>query len=144
MTQTPLAAIVLAAGLGTRMHSETPKHLHPLLGRRLADWVIEAVRGLDPEPLVVVTAPDAREAFEGVTVAVQEQPRGTGDAAAAARPSLEGFDGDLLVVTGDAAAITTELLRRAARDPSRGRRGGDGALVRAIRAGRLRPNRPRR
>ena len=57
MTQTPLAAIVLAAGLGTRMNSETPKHLHPLLGRRLADWVIEAVRGLDPEPLVVVTRP---------------------------------------------------------------------------------------
>jgi bifunctional UDP-N-acetylglucosamine pyrophosphorylase/glucosamine-1-phosphate N-acetyltransferase len=110
VTQTPLAAIVLAAGLGTRMNSETPKHLHPLLGRRLADWVVEAVRGLDPEPLVVVTAPDAREAFEGVTVAVQEQPRGTGDAAASARPSLEGFDGDLLVVTGDAAAITTELL----------------------------------
>jgi bifunctional UDP-N-acetylglucosamine pyrophosphorylase/glucosamine-1-phosphate N-acetyltransferase len=110
VTQTPLAAIVLAAGLGTRMNSATPKHLHPLLGRRLADWVIEAVRGLDPEPLVVVTAPDAREAFEGVTVAVQKQPRGTGDAAAAARPSLERFDGDLLVVTGDAAAITTGLL----------------------------------
>ena len=110
MTQTPLAAIVLAAGLGTRMNSETPKHLHPLLGRRLADWVIEAAAGLGPEPLVVVTAPDARDAFEGVTVAVQEQPRGTGDAAAAARASLEGFDGDLLVVTGDAAAITSELL----------------------------------
>jgi bifunctional UDP-N-acetylglucosamine pyrophosphorylase/glucosamine-1-phosphate N-acetyltransferase len=110
VTQTPLAAIVLAAGLGTRMHSETPKHLHPLLGRRLADWVIEAVRGLGPEPLVVVTAPDAREAFEGVTVAVQDPPRGTGDAAGAARASLEGFDGDLLVVTGDAAAITSDLL----------------------------------
>ena len=110
MTQTPLAAIVLAAGLGTRMHSETPKHLHPLLGRRLADWVVEAVRGLGPEPLVVVVAPDAQDAFEGVTVAVQDRPRGTGDAAAAARPSLEGFDGDVLVVTGDAAAITSDLL----------------------------------
>jgi bifunctional UDP-N-acetylglucosamine pyrophosphorylase/glucosamine-1-phosphate N-acetyltransferase len=110
VTQTPLAAIVLAAGLGTRMHSETPKHLHPLLGRRLADWVVEAVRGLGPEPLVVVVAPDAQDAFEGVTVAVQDPPRGTGDAAAAARPSLEGFDGDVLVVTGDAAAITSELL----------------------------------
>src|SRR5689334_18719227 len=110
MNERSLGAVVLAAGLGTRMHSETPKHLHPLLGRRLADWVIEAVRGLGPEPLVVVTAPDAREAFEGVTVAVQEQPRGTGDAAAAAGPSLEGFDGDVLVVTGDAAAITSELL----------------------------------
>jgi len=43
---------------------------------------------------------------------VQEEPRGTGDAAAAARASLEGFDGDVLVVTGDAATITNELLAR--------------------------------
>jgi bifunctional UDP-N-acetylglucosamine pyrophosphorylase / glucosamine-1-phosphate N-acetyltransferase len=105
-----LAAVVLAAGLGTRMRSEVPKHLHPLLGRRLADWVVEAARGLDPEPLVVVTSPDAGDAFDGVAVAVQEQPRGTGDAAAAARTSLDGFDGDVLVVTGDAATITTDLL----------------------------------
>ena len=110
MTDKPLAAVVMAAGLGTRMRSALPKHLHPLLGRRLADWVVEAVRGLGPEPLVVVVAPDARDAFEGVTVAVQDPPRGTGDAAAAARPSLEGFDGDVLVVTGDAAAITSDLL----------------------------------
>ena len=92
------------------MHSETPKHLHPLLGRRLADWVVESVRGLGPDPLVIVTSPDAREAFTGETVAVQQEPRGTGDATAAARASLEGFDGDVLVVTGDAATITTELL----------------------------------
>ena len=92
------------------MRSATPKHLHPLLGRRHADWVIEAVRALGPEPLVVVTSPDAREAFEGETVAVQETPRGTGDATAAARDGLEGFDGDVLVVTGDAATITSELL----------------------------------
>ena len=102
--------MVLAAGLGTRMRSGTPKHLHPLLGRRLADWVVEAARGLGPEPLVVVTAPDAADAFDGVDVAVQREPRGTGDAAAAARSSLEGFDGDVLVVTGDAATITTDLL----------------------------------
>jgi bifunctional UDP-N-acetylglucosamine pyrophosphorylase/glucosamine-1-phosphate N-acetyltransferase len=59
---------------------------------------------------VIVTSPDAREAFAGETVAVQQEPRGTGDATAAARASLEGFDGDVLVVTGDAATITTELL----------------------------------
>jgi bifunctional UDP-N-acetylglucosamine pyrophosphorylase/glucosamine-1-phosphate N-acetyltransferase len=112
VTTPKLAAVVLAAGLGTRMRSETPKHLHPLLGRRLADWVIEAVREVGPDPLVVVTSTDAREAFENVEVAVQHEPRGTGDAAAAARPSLEGFDGDVLVVTGDAAAITSELLAR--------------------------------
>jgi bifunctional UDP-N-acetylglucosamine pyrophosphorylase/glucosamine-1-phosphate N-acetyltransferase len=96
------------------MRSATPKHLHPLLGRRLADWVVEAARGLDPDPLVVVTSADATDAFDGlgVTVAVQHEPRGTGDAAAAARESLEGFDGDVVVVTGDAATITTELLGR--------------------------------
>ena len=110
MTEARLAAVVLAAGLGTRMRSETPKHLHPLLGRRLADWVIEAARELDPEPLVVVAAPDSKDAFEGVEVAVQEEPHGTGAAAAAARDALARHDGDVLVVTGDAAAITGELL----------------------------------
>ncbi|HET7555637.1 MAG TPA: bifunctional UDP-N-acetylglucosamine diphosphorylase/glucosamine-1-phosphate N-acetyltransferase GlmU [Gaiellaceae bacterium] len=114
MSETKLAAVVLAAGLGTRMRSRTPKHLHPLLGRRLADWVVEAARGLGPDPLVVVTAPDASDAFagDGVMVAVQHEPRGTGDAAAAARASLGGFEGDVLVVTGDAATITTELLEQ--------------------------------
>jgi bifunctional UDP-N-acetylglucosamine pyrophosphorylase/glucosamine-1-phosphate N-acetyltransferase len=105
-----LAAVILAAGLGTRMRSGTPKHLHPLLGRRLVDWVIEAARQLDPEPLVVVTSSDQAGAFDGVEVAVQQEPRGTGDAAAAARGVLEGFDGDVLIVSGDAAAITAEIL----------------------------------
>ncbi len=112
MTKPKLAAVVLAAGLGTRMRSETPKHLHPLLGRRLVDWVIETARELGPEPLVVVTSPGSEDAFEGVEVAVQAEPRGTGDAAAAARDALAGFEGDVLVVTGDAAAITAELLGR--------------------------------
>src|SRR3954471_24431809 len=110
MNESPLAAVVLAAGLGTRMRSETPKHLHPLLGRRLVDWVIEAARALGPDPLVVVTSPGTEDAFDGVGVAIQEEPRGTGDAAAAARPALEGFDGDVLVVSGDAAAIRPESL----------------------------------
>ena len=112
MTTPKLAAVVLAAGLGTRMRSETPKHLHPLLGRRLVDWVVEAARELGPEPLVVVTSPGSEDAFEGVETAVQAEPRGTGDAAAAAREALAGFEGDVLVVTGDAAAITGDLLGR--------------------------------
>ena len=112
MTNPKLAAVVLAAGLGTRMRSETPKHLHPLLGRRLVDWVVEAARELGPEPLVVVTSPGSEDAFEGMETAVQAEPRGTGDAAAAAREALAGFEGDVLVVTGDAAAITGDLLGR--------------------------------
>jgi len=111
VNEKPHAAVILAGGLGTRMRSETPKHLHPLLGRRLVDWVIEAARALGPDPLVVVTSPGTEHLFDGVSVAVQEEPRGTGDAAAAARPALEGFDGDVLVVSGDAAAIRPQSLQ---------------------------------
>ena len=82
------AAVVMAAGLGTRMKSATPKHLHPLLGRRLVDWVIAAVEPLHPDPLVLVVAPDAVEAFEGRDVAVQQQPLGTGDSLRAARQKV--------------------------------------------------------
>ncbi len=92
------------------MRSETPKHLHPLLGRRMVDWVIEAVRELAPQHLVVVTSPDESDAFDGIEVAVQAEPRGTGDAAAAAREALASVHGDVLVVSGDAAAITSEIL----------------------------------
>src|SRR5438552_1040331 len=105
-----LAALVMAGGLGTRMRSATPKHFHRLLGRRMVDWVIAAGAGLDPERLVVVASPESAGEFEGVEVAVQPEPRGTGDAVAAARPALEGFEGDLLVLSGDTPLLTPELL----------------------------------
>ena len=111
MTRPGVAAVVLAAGLGTRMHSHTPKHLHPLLGRRLVDWVIAAADAVEPETLVVVTGPEHADAFEGVTVAVQQKPLGTGDALAAARPALEGHDDDVLVLAGDAPLLRGETLR---------------------------------
>jgi bifunctional UDP-N-acetylglucosamine pyrophosphorylase/glucosamine-1-phosphate N-acetyltransferase len=94
------------------MRSETPKHLHPLLGRRLVDWVVDAARSLDPDPLVVVTGPDYADAFDGVEVAVQAEPRGTGDALAAARGSLDGREGDLLVLSGDSPLLRPESLER--------------------------------
>jgi bifunctional UDP-N-acetylglucosamine pyrophosphorylase / glucosamine-1-phosphate N-acetyltransferase len=94
------------------MRSETPKHLHPLLGRRLVDWVVDAARSLDPDPLVVVTGPDYADAFDGLEVAVQAEPRGTGDALAAARGSLDGREGDLLVLAGDSPLLRPESLQR--------------------------------
>jgi bifunctional UDP-N-acetylglucosamine pyrophosphorylase / glucosamine-1-phosphate N-acetyltransferase len=112
MTSKPLAAVVLAGGLGTRMRSATPKHFHALLGRRMVDWVLEAARALDPNPLVVVASPESREAYEGVDVAVQAEPRGTGDALGAAREKLDGFEGDVLVLSGDVPLLTRELLGR--------------------------------
>ncbi|MDX6511942.1 MAG: bifunctional UDP-N-acetylglucosamine pyrophosphorylase / glucosamine-phosphate N-acetyltransferase [Gaiellaceae bacterium] len=100
----------MAAGLGTRMRSVLPKHFHPLLGRRLVDWVLEAARPLGPEPLVVVASPEGAERFEGIPVAVQAEPRGTGDAIAAARELLEGKARSVLVLSGDTPLLTTELL----------------------------------
>jgi bifunctional UDP-N-acetylglucosamine pyrophosphorylase/glucosamine-1-phosphate N-acetyltransferase len=105
----------MAAGLGTRMKSRRPKHLHPLLGRRLVDWVVDAASRLHPDPLIVVTSPDSREELaaglpEGIVVAVQEEPRGTGDAAAAARSALADFGGDVLVLAGDAPLLTSDVL----------------------------------
>ena len=106
-----LAAVVLAAGLGTRMKSATPKHLHPLLGRRLADWAVEAVRPLDVHPLVVVASPEAADAFEGVDVAVQDEPLGTGDAVRAAKTAVGGAE-SVLIVSADHPRLTPEVLRR--------------------------------
>jgi bifunctional UDP-N-acetylglucosamine pyrophosphorylase/glucosamine-1-phosphate N-acetyltransferase len=100
----------MAAGLGTRMRSAVPKHLHPLLGRRLVEWVLRAAEGVGTDPLVVVTSPDARDAFPGRRVAVQERALGTGDAVRAARSELEGFEGDVLVLNGDVPGLTTQLL----------------------------------
>jgi bifunctional UDP-N-acetylglucosamine pyrophosphorylase / glucosamine-1-phosphate N-acetyltransferase len=105
----------MAAGLGTRMKSSRPKHLHPLLGRRLLDWVVAAVRPLEPSPLVVVVSPESASEVtaaleDGIEVAVQEEPRGTGDAVAAARERLADFDGDVLVVAGDSPLLTSAVL----------------------------------
>jgi bifunctional UDP-N-acetylglucosamine pyrophosphorylase / glucosamine-1-phosphate N-acetyltransferase len=105
-----LASVVMAAGEGTRMKSATPKQLHPLLGRRLADWAIDAVRPLDPRPLVVVTAPPTANAFNGLDVVVQTEPLGTGDAVRVARPSVETAE-RVLVLSGDHPLLTPELLR---------------------------------
>jgi bifunctional UDP-N-acetylglucosamine pyrophosphorylase / glucosamine-1-phosphate N-acetyltransferase len=106
-----LAAVVMAGGLSTRMRSSVPKHLHQLLGRRVVDWVLEAARGAGADPLVVVTSPDTRDAYDGVAIAVQEQPLGTGDAVASARASLDGFSGRVLVLDAAAPLLTDEHLR---------------------------------
>jgi len=110
MTDT-VAALVMAAGLGTRMRSATPKHLHPLLGRRMVDWVIAAARDTGAQPIVVVASPQTRDGFDGLDVAVQEKPLGTGDAVRAARTKLASANGDVLVLSGDTPLLTADALR---------------------------------
>ncbi|HEU4971375.1 MAG TPA: bifunctional UDP-N-acetylglucosamine diphosphorylase/glucosamine-1-phosphate N-acetyltransferase GlmU [Gaiellaceae bacterium] len=101
----------MAAGLGTRMRSEVPKHLHPILGRRMVDWVLASSRELGVDPVVMVAAPATAAAFEGMQVAVQEEPRGTGDAVRCAREALDGRADDVLVLSGDTPLLTARVLR---------------------------------
>jgi bifunctional UDP-N-acetylglucosamine pyrophosphorylase/glucosamine-1-phosphate N-acetyltransferase len=109
---TDVAAVVMAGGLGTRMKSTVPKHLHDLLGRRVVDWVLDAAREFGAEPLVVVASPETSDVYDGVTVAVQHEPRGTGDAVASAREALATHSGSVLVLDAAAPLLTASLLSR--------------------------------
>jgi bifunctional UDP-N-acetylglucosamine pyrophosphorylase/glucosamine-1-phosphate N-acetyltransferase len=125
----PLAAVVLAAGEGTRMRSETPKVLHPLCGRPMLLHVVDALVALPLERIVIVVGHGA----ERVTKTLQEQiasempiefveqrvQRGTGDAVSVALTAFSDdpdLDGDVLVMPGDAPLVRPEVLARMARD----------------------------
>ena len=116
----PLAAIVLAAGLGTRMRSARAKVLHELGGRPLLRYPLAAVGSLEPERIVVVVghqADQVRDAADasglpGIRAVLQEEQRGTGHAVRCALPALDGFSGDVLILYGDVPLIRPETLRR--------------------------------
>src|ERR1700751_5704493 len=110
-----LAAVVMAAGIGTRMKSATPKHLPPLLGRRVVDWVVYAARAAGVERIVVVASPQTSGLLEDVEVAVQEEPLGTGDAVRSPHPPPGGFGGAVLVLNGDFPALRGETIRELVR-----------------------------
>ncbi len=101
----------MAAGLGTRMKSALPKHLHPILGRRMVDWVLASAEELNVQPLIVVASPSSADLFRGHEVAIQERPLGTGEAVRAAQPLLEGRCKQILVLSGDTPLLTSALLR---------------------------------
>ncbi len=105
MTTPPLACVILAAGRGTRMKSDTPKLLHPACGRPVLEWTLGAIAELQPARTIVVVSPDGDDLRKmlpgGVEAVTQERPLGTGDAARSARAALAGFEGDVLVMNGD-------------------------------------------
>ena len=113
------AAVVLAAGKGTRFRSELPKVLHRAAGRTLLRHVLEAVRPLGCSQVVVVVGHgrDAvREELEhaalaNVTTVVQEQQLGTGHAVETAVPALADDVERVLVLPGDTPLVTTAALQ---------------------------------
>jgi len=113
----PIAAIILAAGMGTRMKSDLHKVLHPIAGRPMLLHLIDNVQALDAARIVVV-AGARREQVEaaviplGAEVAIQADQLGTGHAVQQAEAALAGFDGDVLILYGDVPLVTTETMRR--------------------------------
>jgi bifunctional UDP-N-acetylglucosamine pyrophosphorylase/glucosamine-1-phosphate N-acetyltransferase len=119
MSQPGFAAIILAAGNGTRMRSTIPKVLHPVAGRPMILHLLEALRPLTPEATIVVIGPRMEAVarlFAPVESVVQDPPLGTGDAvraglaALAGRLAPKGEIEDLLVLCGDAPLLTEETL----------------------------------
>lgn len=108
------AAIVLAAGEGTRMKSKKPKVAHEVLGKPLVRWVVDAAHEAGVTRVVSVVG-HGRDQVEPLvadtSVVVQEQRRGTADAVNTCRAALEGFDGSLVVLSGDCPLITADTIR---------------------------------
>ena len=113
----PIAAIILAAGKGTRMKSDTHKVLHPIAGRPMLLHLIDSVKALGAEREVVVVGA-GREQVEaavhplGVETAEQAEQLGTGHAVRMAEGALAGFQGDVLILYGDVPLVTTETMCR--------------------------------
>ncbi len=123
MTQLPdTAVVVLAAGAGTRMRSDTPKVLHTLAGRSMLSHALHSVAKVGPQHLVVVLGHDrdklapavaqlAEELGRPLDVAVQEQQLGTGHATACGLAALpDGFDGIVVVTSADIPLLDADTL----------------------------------
>jgi bifunctional UDP-N-acetylglucosamine pyrophosphorylase/glucosamine-1-phosphate N-acetyltransferase len=117
MTQPPVAAIILAAGKGTRMKSDTHKVLHPIAGRPMLMHLLASVDALQPQRKVVVVG-SGRDQLEAAlkghdtALALQEPQLGTGHAVQQAEGALSGFDGDVLILYGDVPLVPTATMQR--------------------------------
>jgi bifunctional UDP-N-acetylglucosamine pyrophosphorylase/glucosamine-1-phosphate N-acetyltransferase len=114
MSRHNVAAIILAAGKGTRMKSALPKVLHQVAGRAMVLHVLDAVGSLGASRAVVVIGPDMQEVAAAVApadTAVQAQQLGTADAVKAARGALGDFRGTVFILFGDTPLIAPATLQ---------------------------------
>jgi bifunctional UDP-N-acetylglucosamine pyrophosphorylase / glucosamine-1-phosphate N-acetyltransferase len=115
MSKINVAAVILAAGKGTRMSSELPKVLQPLAGRPMIGHLLATLETLAPARAAVVIGPDMEAVAEAVApwpTVIQQRQLGTGHAVLAARGLLEGFTGAVLVLYGDTPLVSRATLAR--------------------------------
>lgn len=121
MAKNNIAVVILAAGLGTRMRSASPKVLHPIAGRAMIGHLMASVARLRPGCVALVVGPGmdavitaAREAAPGIAITpvIQRERRGTGHAVLQAKKALAGHRGDVLVLLGDGPLVQPDTMRR--------------------------------
>jgi len=115
--QRRFAVVILAAGQGTRMRSDTHKVLHPIASRPLLLHLLDRVDALGADKRVVVVGKgreqvEAAIAGRDVSIAVQAEQKGTGHAVQQAQAALAGYDGPVLILYGDTPFVEAETLRR--------------------------------
>lgn len=114
-----IKSIILAAGKGTRMKSDTPKVLHTIFDKTLVGYVIDAVNntGLADENFVIVGHQAERveeyinENYDNAKCVLQSPQLGTGHAVSMALPYLKDFDGEVIILCGDTPLITSETIK---------------------------------
>jgi bifunctional UDP-N-acetylglucosamine pyrophosphorylase / glucosamine-1-phosphate N-acetyltransferase len=111
------AAVILAAGKGTRMKSDLPKVMHAVGGRPMVDWSIDLARRTGCSRIVVVVHPSQQVLIDhiaglpgDIAVAFQDPPMGTGHAVRCAERDLDAFDGDLVVLYGDSPLVPSAAI----------------------------------
>lgn len=116
MTKTAIAAVILAAGKGTRMKSDLPKVMMPLCGKPMIRYPLETLEQMGVQKIVVVTAPDGdlvRQEVAPHESCIQHEQLGTGHAVLSAKEKLGNFDGAVLVIFGDNPIITEQTYQMA-------------------------------
>lgn len=113
-----MVGVILAAGKGTRMKSKLPKALHPICGKLMTRYVVDACKAGGVEDCIVVVGHGAEQVAAGlgadVRYAVQDRQLGTGDACKRALALLGERDVDVLVLPGDAPLVSSDILKRLA------------------------------
>lgn len=111
-----VAAVILGAGKGTRMHSDKPKVLMPVCGKTMVRRIIDTLESIPVDEIVTVISPDGKDVAKEVApyaTCVQELQLGTGHAVNCAKDFLKDFDGTVLVVFGDTPLITRRTFEKA-------------------------------
>lgn len=112
-----IKAVILAAGKGTRMKSNTPKVLHQIFGKPLLGYVLDNVKNLTNEAFVIVghhaeeVTDYVNKTYQNAKTVLQTPQLGTGHAVSMVCPALENFDGQVIILCGDTPIITEKTLR---------------------------------